>query len=83
MWEVSNCNTSANVVTNLEDIIELILRPDPQVLDGHRTSSILSFAHIRKAAPPPKFTDMGVLWLNDMRGGQHLAGFADLIKQLR
>jgi len=70
------------VVTNLENAIELILCPDPQVFDGHRVSSISSFAHVRKASPPPKFTDMGVLWLNDIRGGQRPAGFADLVKQL-
>ena len=69
-----------NVVANLENVIELILPPDPQVLDGHRTSPIFSFAHVRKAAPPPKFTNMGVLWLNDIRGGQDSAGFADLVK---
>ena len=54
------------VATNLESAIELILHPDPQVLDGHRASSIFSFAHVCKAASPPKFTNMSVLWLNDI-----------------
>lgn len=57
------------VVTNLENVIEFILCRDSHVLDGYRTSSIFSFAHVRKAARPPKFTNMCVLWLNDIYGG--------------
>ena len=68
------------VATNLENVIEFILRPDSQVFDGHRTSSIFSFAHVCKAAPPPKLTNMGVFWSNKIRGGQYPVGFADLVK---
>ena len=67
-------------VTNLENLIELVPRPSPQVLDGHGTSSMFSFAYVCKAPPPAKLTDMNVLWLNDVRGGQHPTCFANLVK---
>jgi hypothetical protein len=55
-----------SAVTNLENLVEFTLRPNPQVLDGHGTPSILSFAHVREAAAPPKLADMGELWVNEI-----------------
>jgi hypothetical protein len=50
--------TPLSTATNLENLLEFILRPDPQVFDGHRTSSILPFAHVRKATAPIELADM-------------------------
>ena len=60
--------------TNLVNLIEFVLCPDPQALGGHGTFLMFSPAHFRKDAAPPKFTNMGKLWLNDVRGGQYPVG---------
>ena len=57
-----------SAVTNLEDIVDSILcpDPDPQLLDCRSTSLIFSFAHLRKATAPLKFANTNELWLNDI-----------------
>ena len=70
-----------STVANLEGIPEFVPPLDPQLFDGHRTSAMFSLAHVRKPAFPRKLADMDVLWLNDIRGGQHPLSFADLVKQ--
>ena len=51
--------------TDLENFIGPTLRPDPQVLGGHRTPSIFSFVHIRKATYPLELTSMDRLLLDE------------------
>ena len=41
----------------LEDLVVCLIRPEPEVFDGHATAQVLSFADVRESAVTADLTD--------------------------